>query len=97
MKLERFTVTFEKSKNGGVFAIINGKASFPEHEQDQTAEIGEAWEVVISGDNSPKRTVNFVLLVRKVSSSDRRPGHNRTREHSRDGHNRHSSDRMGKS
>lgn len=97
MKLERFTVTFEKSRNGGVFAIIDGKASFPEREQGQTAEIGETWEVVISGNNPPKETVNFVLLVRKVSPSDRRPGHNRTRENNRDGHSRHSGDRMGRS
>jgi hypothetical protein len=45
-------------------AYVDGKISFPER-RGVTPEVGEVWEVSVSGQN-PKGTVNFLCLVKKV-------------------------------
>lgn len=103
----RVVVVFEKSKSGGIVAWINGKASFPDRLQGQSANTGEIWEVIICTQN-PAKTVYFLLLVRKIRDHDRRSkrgaehrsgNQNDSRKHDRekDGRRRHQGNRTGTS
>jgi len=77
METIRATVTFKQSRTGGPMAKVDGKASFPERSQSQKAEIGETWEVEVSGTNQ-KQSVNFLRLIRKVEKqSHGSPNRNR--------------------
>lgn len=57
-------VKFDRSREGGPIARIDGRVSFPERKGHQPR-VGEEWEVEISGGNTAG-TVNFIRLIRKV-------------------------------
>ena len=65
-------VTFEASDKNTPMARVEGKISFPERWGDQRPQVGETWEVQVSGVNRSD-TVNFLRLLRKIEPEKERP------------------------
>jgi hypothetical protein len=63
-------VTFEAARDGGVRAVVNGRTAFPDRRWGTHApQVGELWEVTVSGEN-PRGTVYFLMPVKRLASSE---------------------------